>query len=98
MKIIIAGAGAVGTHLARLLAQENHDITLMDTDRERLNVIRENVELLSVVGNCTSLKDLSEVNIHTTDLFIAVTTEESKNITSCMLASNMGAKKNTCAH
>lgn len=93
MKIIIAGAGAVGTHLARLLVQENHDITLMDTDKERLNAIRENVELLSFIGNCTSLKDLSEANIQNTDLYIAVTPEESKNITSCMLASNLGAKK-----
>lgn len=93
MKIIIAGAGAVGTHLARLLGQENHDITLMDEDRERLNVVKDNVELLPIVGNCTSLNDLNEAGIKNTDLFIGVTPEESKNITSCMLAANLGAKK-----
>ena len=93
MKIIIAGAGAVGTHLARLLVQENHDIILMDEDRERLNTIKDNVELLSRVGNCTSLKALSDANVKNTDLFIAVTPEESKNITACMLASNLGARK-----
>ena len=93
MRIIIAGAGAVGTHLAKLLVQENHDIVLMDEDRERLNTIKDNVELLPRVGNCTSLKDLTEAEVRDTDLFIAVTTEESKNITACMLASTLGAKK-----
>ena len=93
MRIIIAGAGAVGTHLARLLVQENHDIILMDEDRDRLNTIKDNVELLSKTGNCTSLKALSDANVKNTDLFIAVTPEESKNINACMLASNLGAKK-----
>ncbi len=93
MRIIIAGAGAVGTHLAKLLVQENHDIILMDEDRERLSNIKDNVELLSRTGNCTSLKVLSDAGVKNTDLFIAVTTEESKNITACMLASNFGAKK-----
>lgn len=93
MRIIIAGAGAVGTHLAKLLAQENHDIILMDDNRDRLGTIKENVELLSHVGNCTSLKTLSDANVKDADLFIAVTPEESKNITACMLASNLGAQK-----
>lgn len=93
MKIIIAGAGAVGTHLARLLVQENHDIILMDEDKERLSTIKDNVELLAKTGNCTSLNDLSDANVKNADLFIAVTPQESKNITSCMLASTLGAKK-----
>lgn len=70
MKIIIAGAGAVGTHLARLLVQENHDIILLDEDRERLNAIKDNVELLSRVGNCTSLKALSDADVRNTDLLL----------------------------
>lgn len=93
MRIIIAGAGAVGTHLAKLLVQENHDIILMDEDREKLSAIKDNIELLSRIGNCTSLKELSDAGVKDADLFIAVTTEESKNITSCMLASNLGARK-----
>lgn len=93
MKIIIAGAGAVGTHLASLLGQEDHDITLMDDDKERLAALRDNINLLPFVGSCTSLKDLKTAGITHTDLFIAVTPEESKNITGCMLASNLGAKK-----
>lgn len=93
MKILIAGAGEVGTHLAILLGQENHDITLMDDDKERLASMRDNTELLTFNGNCTSLKDLSEAGVADTDLFIGVTPEESKNMTACMLASNLGANK-----
>lgn len=93
MKIVIAGAGAVGTHLAKLLSTENHDVTLMDADSEKLNFSRNNLEMITMVGAPTSLKDLTEVGIKDIDLFIAVTPEESINITACMLASNMGAKK-----
>ena len=85
--------GAVGTHLAKLLGQENHDITLMDDDRERLAIVRDNSEVGTFIGNCTSLNDLAEAGIAHADLYIGVTPEESKNITSCMLASNLGAKK-----
>jgi len=93
MKILIAGAGAVGTHLAKLLGQEDHEITLMDANKERLEVIRDNTDVLTYIGNCTSLKDLSAAGIANTDLYIGVTPEESRNITSCMLAANLGAKK-----
>lgn len=93
MKVIIAGAGAVGTHLAKLLSAENQDVVLMDSDREKLNFSRNNLEMITMVGSSTSLNDLSEVGVKKTDLFIAVTPDESVNITSCMLAANMGAKK-----
>lgn len=93
MKILIAGAGAVGTHLAKLLGQENHDITLMDEDKDRLAIIRDNSDVLTYLGKCTSLKDLTDAGTGGADLYIGVTPEESKNITSCMLASNLGAKK-----
>ena len=93
MKILIAGAGEVGTHLAKLLGQENHDITLIDDDKDRLAIIRDNSDILTYVGKCTSLKDLTEAGTANADLYIGVTPEESKNITSCMLASNLGAKR-----
>jgi len=88
MKILIAGAGAVGTHLAKLLGQENHDITLIDDDKDRLAIIRDNSDILTYIGSCTSIKDLTEAGATNADLYIGVTPEESRNITSCMLASN----------
>lgn len=93
MKIIIAGAGEVGTHLAKMLAQERQDIVLMDTNEDRLHFPNSNAEILPVVGNPTSLKDLQEAGVRKADLFISVTPEETTNITACILASNLGAHK-----
>lgn len=93
MKVIIAGAGEVGTHLAKLMAQEKQDIVLMDPSEERLKFANSYMEILSVVGNPTSLRDLEEAGIKHADLFVSVTPEETTNLTACMLAANLGAKK-----
>ena len=93
MKIIIAGAGAVGTHLAKLLSRERQNITLMDDNEERLNTLSSNFDLMTVVASPTSIKGLEDVGARDADLFIAVTPDESRNMTACMLASNLGAKK-----
>lgn len=93
MKVVIAGAGAVGTHLAKLLSGENQDVIIMDPDIEKLNFSKSHFEIMTMVGSSTSLKDLKEVGVEDADLFIGVTPDESVNITSCMLASKMGAKK-----
>ena len=92
MKIIIVGAGEVGTHLAKLLSQEKQDIVLMDPDEEKLH-FSSNVEIMTVQGNPTSLNDLKNAGVKGADMFIAVTPEESTNITACMLATNLGAVK-----
>ena len=75
MKIVIAGAGEVGTHLAKMLSQENQDIILMDPNEERLNFSNPSMEILPMVGNPTSLKDLEEAGIRQADLFVRVTPE-----------------------
>jgi len=93
MKILIAGAGEVGTHLAKMLSRERHDIILMDADESKLAFTRSGMEVLPVVGNPTSLKDLEEAGVDRMDLFISVTPEEATNITACMLAAKMGAHK-----
>ncbi len=93
MKIIIAGAGDVGTHLAKMLSKENHTIILLDEQEEKIKALEANYDILSVTGSPTSLKDLREAQVPTADLFIAVTPIESTNITACMLATNLGAQK-----
>ena len=92
MKIIIAGAGEVGAHLAKMLANESQNIILIDEDEERLRPLEANFDLLAIRGNATSLKDLKAAGVKNADLFIAVTPEESKNMTACMLATKMGAR------
>ena len=93
MKIIIAGAGAVGTHLAKLLSGEKQDIILMDDDEERLGRLGSNFDLFAVNISPTSISGLKEAGVAGADLFIAVTPDESRNMTACMLATSLGAKK-----
>ncbi len=93
MKIIIAGAGEVGTHLAKLLSREKQDIVLMDDEEEKLSSLGSNFDLMTVVASPTSIKGLKEVGAGEADLFIAVTPDESRNMTACMLATNLGAHK-----
>ncbi|MDD3323384.1 MAG: Trk system potassium transporter TrkA [Paludibacter sp.] len=93
MKIIIAGAGEVGTHLAKLLARENFDIALLDEDPERLKNLEASYDLITYTGSPTSINVLKETGVDDVDLFIAVTPFESINMTACMLATNLGAKK-----
>ncbi len=93
MRIIIVGAGDVGTHLAKLLSRESIDITLMDSDAEKLNNLDSKYDILTQVGNPTSIRDLKEARVKDVNLFIAVTPHESLNMNACMIAHNLGAKK-----
>lgn len=93
MRIIIAGAGAVGTHLAKMLSDERHDIVLMDPEEERLTKLESNFDLMTVAARTTSINSLKDVGVANADLFVAVTPEESTNITSCILAHSLGVKK-----
>ncbi len=93
MKIIIAGAGEVGFHLAKLLSFESQDITLIDTHKERLNYADNHLDIKAIKGDATSLTVMIEAKIDSSDLFIAVTERETTNITICALAKQMGCKK-----
>jgi len=93
MKVVIAGAGEVGTHLAKMLSKENHEIILIDEDSEKLEKISNQVDLLTICGFANSIIDLKEAGISKADLFIAVTPFESRNVLACILAKDLGAKK-----
>ncbi len=93
MKIIIAGAGEVGTHLAKLLADEKHDIVVIETKEENLQLIQSKYDLMGVQGSAMSIQVLKEADIRHADLFIAVTHYEEVNITAAILGKKLGAKK-----
>ena len=93
MKIVIAGAGAVGTHLSKLLSTENHDCVLIDDDDERLGGVDSNYDIMALCSSPTSIKTLKDAGVANADLFVGVTRRESRNITACMLAHALGAKK-----
>jgi trk system potassium uptake protein len=93
MKIIVAGAGEVGTHLAKMLANEKHDIVVIDPDAEKLHFIESAYDLMTVRGSVTSFETLKEANVRKCDLFIAVAPSEETNITGAIIAKKLGAKK-----
>ena len=93
MRIIIAGAGEVGTHLAKLLSNENHEIILIDSEEARLKPIDSSLDVLTFEGSATSVKILQDALRKKTDLFIAVTHSEDTNITASILAKRFGAIK-----
>ena len=92
MKIVIVGAGAVGTHLAKLLSREHQDCVLIDADEERLSSLGE-YDVMTYCALPTSIKALKEAGTPHADLFVGVTPEESTNINACILAHALGAKK-----
>ncbi|WP_443702766.1 Trk system potassium transporter TrkA [Prevotella sp.] len=93
MKIIISGAYEIGSHLAKLLSRNNHDIILMDENEERLNSIGGDYDLLTMHASPTSLKALKQAGAAEADLYIAVTPDENMNMNSCVMAKAVGAKR-----
>ncbi|MDG5799816.1 Trk system potassium transporter TrkA [Marinilabiliaceae bacterium ANBcel2] len=93
MKILIAGAGEVGNHLASLFSNEDHDVILMDDDEIRLSRAEDNYDLMPVLGSVTSIEDLKKAQVKSCDLFIAVPPYEEVSILSAMLAKKLGAGK-----
>ncbi len=93
MKIVIAGAGEVGSYLARMLVADNHDIIIIDVDESRLKYIDSTLDVMTLQGLATSPRVLSDAIGKRCDLFVAVTMSEDTNITSAILAKRLGAKK-----
>lgn len=93
MKIIIAGAGEVGYHLAKQLSNESHDITIIDLDSGSLERVDAVTDVLTVLGSSTSLRILKKANCEKTDLLVAVTSSESVNVNTAILAKKLGTKK-----
>ena len=93
MKIVIAGAGEVGFHLAKLLSFESQDITLLDVDKDRLYYAESHLDIRTIRGSCVSIKVLQEAQVGESDLFIAVTSEETTNIIVAALSKQLGCKK-----
>ena len=92
MKVVIAGAGAVGTHLSKLLSREHQDCVLIDDSEERLGSLSE-YDVMTYQASPTSIQALKDAGVQHADLFVGVTPEESINLNACILAHALGAKK-----
>lgn len=97
MKIIIAGAGEVGSHLAKMLSNEANDITVIDVRQDRLDSLSSIADIVTVEGNPSTIHTLQAAGVANADLFIAVNPSDSQdvNIVSAMLAKKLGSKKVT---
>ena len=93
MKIVIAGAGEVGFHLARLLSDQSQDIYIIDTNGDLLEEAKAKMDVFTVLGDSTSIKTLKEAEVRQADLLIAVTSSEQANIIAAAIGKKMGAKK-----
>ncbi len=93
MNIIIAGAGEVGTHLSKLLSEDDHNITVIDPSEDRLHAIEAATDVVTIQGSTTSFEILEKAEAEKADLIIAVTPSEDTNIVTCMLGKKIGAKR-----
>lgn len=93
MRIVIAGMGDVGYHLAKQLSNEEHDIIAIDMDQQRLSYSDSMADILTINGSSTSISTLKQAKVDKADLFVAVTSSEEANVTSAILAKKLGAKK-----
>jgi len=93
MRIIIAGMGDVGYHLAKELSQDEHDIIAIDQNQQRLSYTDSMTDVLTITGSSTSVGILNEAKVDKADLFVGVTSSEEVNVASAILAKKLGAKK-----
>ena len=93
MKIVIAGAGAVGFHLARELGVEGHHIAIIDVDAEKLEYLRDRLDVLTVQGGATSRRSLESAGTKDADLFIAVSNQDEVNMLACAAAHSLGVRR-----
>ena len=93
MRIVISGIGEMGSHLARMLSGNGHDITVIDSDTKALNELSTLADLITVEGDTTAFAVLRRAGVRRCDLFIAVNHNENQNILAAIMAKQLGAKK-----
>jgi len=93
MKIVIAGAGGIGFHLAKLLSSAQQDIVLIDSSREVLEYAQSHLDVQTIFGDASSIKTLEDAGLSNAAIFLAVTTHENDNLISCILAKKLGARQ-----
>lgn len=93
MRIIVAGIGEVGTHLATMLADARHDVMVIDPEEENLERLCEVADVVEIHGSVTSPETLKEAQVNRTDLFVAVAHAEETNIIGATLAKRLGARQ-----
>jgi len=92
MNIVIAGAGAVGMYLSKMLVENNHNVTLIDKNEERLRIASSHLDLMTICGSSSLLSVLEQADAENADLIIAVTSDQDANFLTCILGKKLGIK------
>lgn len=92
MRVLIIGAGEVGFHLARRLADEGHDVTLIESDPERAEYVADQLDVLTITGNGASVPILERARVADAGLVLAVTSRDEVNVLCCLVAARSGAR------
>lgn len=93
MKIVISGVGEMGSHLAKMLSGNGHDITVIDSDPKLLSDVSSLADVITVEGDATTFAVLRKASVRKCDLFIAVNHIENDNVLAAIMAKQLGAKK-----
>lgn len=93
MKIVIAGCGNVGTSIAKTLSKEGHDITVIDPSEHAVNAVTDGFDVMGIVGSGSNISVLNQAGVSETDLFIATTDSDERNLLCCLMANKAGAGK-----
>ncbi|MCH5331301.1 MAG: Trk system potassium transporter TrkA [Alistipes sp.] len=93
MKIVISGVGEMGSHLAKMLSGNGHDITVIDADAKLLSDVSALADVITVEGDSTTFSTLRRASVRKCDLYIAVSPVENDNILSAIMAKQLGAHK-----
>ena len=93
MKIIIAGAGEIGRHLAAVLTADNHEITLIDLKAANLESAQEQIDVRTLVGSATHADTLLEAGAGKANLFVAATDSDEINLLAASIAKRLGTQK-----
>lgn len=96
MNIVIVGAGEIGRHLASVLSQENHTISVIEKDEGLSLELEQAIDAKVVYGNGASVQDLVDADVGECDLFLALTSSNTANLVSSSMAGKMGARKTVC--
>ena len=96
MQIVIVGLGKVGRNILQYLAEENHDVVVIDKNAEKIQSIVDKYDVMGVCGNGCMAENLKEARIAEADLLVAVTPSDEQNVLCCLMGKSLGAK-NTIA-
>jgi trk system potassium uptake protein TrkA len=96
MKIVILGAGTLGTFLVSTFCRDNHDVVVIDKSSETIQRLKDKLDIMALTGNGANIANLKKTGIEAASMFIAASNNDTVNIHACTIAKHFGVKKTIC--